>query len=113
MKEEEEGRGGADESEGTAGGHDGDRDRCGGRSLGRSAEGDLLLLSGHDYSIVCLLAALRVPDYPAKTVGFGAHLVLESRRSAEGNVTVSCLLNCEPFTGSARGDGSSLTSENL
>ena len=51
------------------------------------------LYSGHDYSLLSLLAALGVSDYPKPALGFGAYIIVE--HLANGATRV--LLNPAPF----------------
>lgn len=58
------------------------------------------LYSAHDYTILTLLSALRVPAYPDMGIGFGAFLVFELRRRdtpTGSQLTVDVFLNPEPF----------------
>ena len=58
------------------------------------SEGDrLAVFSGHDYSILSLLAAFGLSDYPEPALGFGAYVVVELHQS----VSVDVKLNPAPF----------------
>ena len=47
------------------------------RKLFDEGGGPLKVFSGHDYSILSLLAALGLSDYPEPALGFGAYVVVE------------------------------------
>ena len=53
----------------------------------------MVVFSGHDYSILSLLAALGLSEYPEPALGFGAYVVVELHQS--GSVDVK--LNPAPF----------------
>jgi hypothetical protein len=58
------------------------------------------LYSGHDYTLLALLSALRVPAYPEMGIAFGAFLLFELRKRMVGGspqFTVDVFLNPEPF----------------
>ena len=55
--------------------------------------GNVALYSGHDYSLLSLLAALGVSDYPEPALGFGAYIIVEHL----ANGTTRVLLNPAPF----------------
>ena len=63
------------------------------RKLFDSGGGPLKVFSGHDYSILSLLAAFGLSDYPEPALGFGAYVVVELRR--DGSLDVR--LNPAPF----------------
>ena len=63
------------------------------RKLFDGGGGPLTVFSGHDYSILSLLAALGLSDYPEPALGFGAYVVVELRR--DGSLDVK--LNPAPF----------------
>ena len=63
------------------------------RKLFMKEGGPLKVFSGHDYSILSLLAALGLSDYPEPALGFGAYVVVELHQS--GSVDVK--LNPAPF----------------
>ena len=63
------------------------------RKLFDSGGGPLKVFSGHDYSILSLLAALGLSEYAEPALGFGAYVVVELHLS--GSVDVK--LNPAPF----------------
>ena len=63
------------------------------RKLFDSGGGPLKVFSGHDYSILSLLAAFGLSDYPEPALGFGAYVVVELRQ--DGSLDVR--LNPAPF----------------
>ena len=73
---------------------------------------DVGIFSGHDYTILALLATLRFPAYSFPVLGFGAYLLVECYRSPRPSETgapvdalvVDIRLNPHPFAGAADGD---------
>ena len=63
------------------------------RKLFMKEGGPLTVFSGHDYSILTLLAALGLSEYPEPALGFGAYVVVELRR----NGSLDVKLNPAPF----------------
>mmetsp|Transcript_25778 Transcript_25778/g.84851 ORF Transcript_25778/g.84851 Transcript_25778/m.84851 type:complete len:414 (+) Transcript_25778:1006-2247(+) len=57
--------------------------------------------SGHDYTILSLLSALGVKNYPAQILGYGAHMFISIRRQPAGAPIEECPvvihLNMTPF----------------
>ncbi len=67
------------------------------------------LYTGHDYSLLVLLAALRQRQYPEQALDFGAFIELQLiRQRSSGNISVRGVLCAAPFPYASHGAASAL-----